>query len=102
MFIVHKGMEGGKEPLSISGRVDEVMMRLMRGEPVNSYASEKTTLPPREHVASLPLRWGAKDEEQVKLPSAVIVTDYKIGSEMMLSGAEIVADCETGSWMRLP
>ncbi len=54
------------------------------------------------HVASLPLGWAAKDEEQVRLPSAVIVTDCEIGSEMRLPRAEIVADCEIGSWTKLP
>ena len=64
--------------------------------------AEEATLRPGGHVASLPLRWAAEDEEQVKLPSAVIVTDCEIGSEMRLPRAEIVADCEIGSWTKLP
>lgn len=60
-------------------------MRDMRGGTCEFLClAEEATLHPGGHVALLPLRWAAKDEERVKLLSAVTVTDCEIGSEMRL------------------
>ena len=41
-------------------------------------------------------RLAVRDKELMKLLSAVIVTDYELGSDMGLLRAEIVADCKIG------
>ena len=101
-----KGWREGKNGCAddaISGQVyntmsGRVMMRDMRGGTCGFLClADKATLRPGGHVASLPLRWAAEDKEQMKFPSAVIVTDCEIGSEMRLPRVEIVADCEIGS-----
>ena len=69
----------------MSGRVNEVMMRNMRGEIYGFLRLvEGATLHPRGHVVSSALQWAIEDGGQVKLPLAVIVTDCEIGIEMRL------------------
>lgn len=49
---------------AMSGRVDESMMRDKGGETYGFLCfTEEVTLPSREHVASLSLRWAAEDQE---------------------------------------
>ena len=73
-------------------------MRDMRGDACGFLClAEGATLHCRGHVASSALSWAAEDGGQVKLPSAVFVTDSEIGSEMRLSYAVTVAGCEIGS-----
>lgn len=78
-------------------QADKVMMKDMKGGICGFLClTKEATLYPGGHVASLPLRWAAKNEEQVKFLLAVIMTDCEIGNEKRLPQAKIVADCKIG------